>query len=323
MGPDNQNNFPNNSSGNNMPVMGPPQPTPEPQQPVMGVPQPVPDVQPAQPELVKPEPAQPEPAQPELAQFELTKPVQTEPVLPVRSETPQPTPEQPLPTQPGASVENPMTGLKSKKNLIIIGVIAGVVVVALIIAIIVIMNSGKKSSQPLNPEYNNEVTGPDENGDISGGGEEENVELSADAKRIEDYKSIIIAVNSFIAANDGELSRLVQTKDPASLNPAKWVNSTGEGPDGNNYELRAYSFNKWQSEGDLAPVISPTTNGSQVFVVVGATCSGVDANGNFQPAMSNNDKIFAVYGHLEEGVFCMDSVAAADEPAPTNDGFDF
>ncbi len=336
MGPDNQNNFPNsNPLGDNMPamgvgptpesqptpssnqpLMGVPQPMPEPGQPVMGVPQPMPDVQ-QQP--VAPQPMQAEPVQPEstLPQPELMR---------SESESLQPMmPQQPNMPTDGPAFTDKSSVFKSKKNLIIIGAVAGVVVIALIIAVIVIMNSGKKSSQPMNPVYNEEVTEPDENGDINGDDEEENTELSADAKRKNDYDAVVVAVNSFKASNNGEVSKLVQVKDPASLNPAKWINATGEDPSGNSYEISAYSFGKWQSEGDLAPAISKTTNGSQVFIVVGATCSSVDANGNFQPAKSDDINTFAVYGYLENGVFCKDSVGSNsnNSNAVTDGDFDF
>ena len=317
MGPDNQNNFPNsNPLGDNMPVMGAgsapepqpvpgsnqpvmsvPQSTPELEQPIMGVPQPVSDVQ------SQLQPTQSEPMQPESTLSQLNS-MQSEP------ESLQPMmPQQPSMPTGGPTFTDKSSAPKSKRNLIIIGTVAGVVVIALIIAVIVIMNSGKKSSQPATPVYNTEVTEPDENGDINGEGNQEGLS-EADAQRTEDYSAVITAVESFAASNNGEISKLVQTKNPASLNPTKWINETGKDPDGNSYELKAYSFGKWQSEGDLAPAISDTTNGAQAFIIIGANCGGTDANGNPMPVVDTAAGSFAVYGYLENGVFCKDNKPA-------------
>lgn len=313
MGPDNQNNFPNsNPLGDNMPAMGvgptpESQPTPSSNQPLMGVPQPMPDVQqqPVAPQPMQAEPVQPESTlpQPELMQSE---PESLQPMMP----------QQPNMPTDGPAFTDKSSMLKSKKNLIIIGAVAGVVVIALIIAVVVIMNSGKKSSQPATPVYNTEVTEPDENGDINGEGDEGNLS-EADAQRTKDYEAIATAVESFVAANNGEISKLVQTKNPANLNPTKWVSETGEDPDGNKYELRAYSFGKWQSDGNLAPAISDTTNGAQALIIIGANCKGADADGNLMPNADTTAGSFAVYGYLENGVFCKDNTVTVTETTTT------
>ena len=144
-------------------------------------------------------------------------------------------------------------------------------------------------------------------------------------QRRDDYSMLVTAVNSYMASNNGKLKNLIQNNnDPTTLKNSRWVNSTGEDPNGNPYEVKVYTFSKWSQLGDTAKAPSGTitenatntsradgttsTTGSQVFIVIGANCKGTDANGDPQPATDSAVRAFAVYGYLEGGgYFCQDS----------------
>ncbi|MBQ3280480.1 type II secretion system protein [Candidatus Saccharibacteria bacterium] len=141
-------------------------------------------------------------------------------------------------------------------------------------------------------------------------------------QRRDDYSMLVTAVNSYMASNNGKLGNLIKSNQPTRLKNSRWVNSTGEDPNGNPYEVTATTFQLWDSAGSKAPSDSiaedssnstrsdgtTSSTGSQVFVVIKANCSGVDANGDPQPASDTAARAFAVYGYLEGGsVFCQDS----------------
>lgn len=141
-------------------------------------------------------------------------------------------------------------------------------------------------------------------------------------QRRDDYSMLVTAVNSYMASNNGKLGNLIKSNQPTRLKNSRWVNSTGEDPNGNPYEVTATTFQLWDSAGAKAPsdaIAEDSSNstrsdgttsstGSQVFVVIKANCSGVDANGDPQPASDTAARAFAVYGYLEGGsVFCQDS----------------
>ncbi len=141
-------------------------------------------------------------------------------------------------------------------------------------------------------------------------------------QRRDDYSMLVTAVNSYMASNNGKLGNLIKNNQATRLKNSRWVNSTGEDPNGNPYEVTATNFKLWSSAGSKTPTDSiaedktnstrsdgsTSTTGSQVFVVIGANCSGVDANGDPQPSSDTAARAFAVYGYLEGGsVFCQDS----------------
>ena len=137
-------------------------------------------------------------------------------------------------------------------------------------------------------------------------------------QRRDDYSMLVTAVNSYMSSNNGKLSNLIKSADPSTLAASRWINSTGEDPNGNPYEVKAYSVKAWVSAGSPAPSDtiaeteradgSKTTSGSQVFVVIKANCNGTDANGDPMPEEDNAVRSFAVYGYLEGGgYFCQDS----------------
>ena len=152
-------------------------------------------------------------------------------------------------------------------------------------------------------------------------------------QRRDDYSMLVTAVNSYMASNNGKLGNLVKTTNPAKLDASRWVNSTGEDPNGNSYEVMAYGVDNWVNTGSKAPggtvgqgcSIAGKNNktecegasgtwsengsaGSQVFIVIQANCKGSDTNGDPMPAKDTASRAFAVYGYLEGGgYFCQDS----------------
>ena len=155
-------------------------------------------------------------------------------------------------------------------------------------------------------------------------------------QRRDDYSMLVTAINSYMASNNGKLSNILGGSNEKYLVPSRWINSTGNDPNGNAYELIAY--NEW-SDGIKAPgntttvVIGGTCSvgghdtekkcedaggewedvtsnepTSQVFIVIGANCSGVDDNGDPKPAADISKRAFAVWGYLEgDGYFCQAS----------------
>jgi len=142
-------------------------------------------------------------------------------------------------------------------------------------------------------------------------------DLQGNTQRIKDYTSVFIAINAYIANNDGNLNGILKKGDPSILNSAKVVNETGMDPDGNPYETKAYSYATWAAANDGREPLLPstiiteaaradgvvTTTGSQIFVITGADCSGVDKSGNQMPAASDSAISFAIYAYLEGGTY--------------------
>lgn len=169
-------------------------------------------------------------------------------------------------------------------------------------------------------------------------------------QRRDDYSMLVTAVNSYMSSNNGKLTNLIKNNKPTSLNPARWINSTGEDPNGNPYELIVYSGignadAEWEKtdiplakhEDAVAYCSTDTTKteesncppnkegggsgwvnavegspGSQVFVIIHADCSGEpDQNGDPTPGYDTAARSFAVYGYLEGGgFFCQASGSA-------------
>ena len=160
-------------------------------------------------------------------------------------------------------------------------------------------------------------------------------------QRRDDYSMLVTAINNYMASNNGKLSNLIKSGAATSLDPARWINTTGQDPSGNLYELIAYEdvgtggakydIKKMPSgtalkdhgscEGQTAETAAACTskggtwNGlvsggptSQVFIIIKANCQGHDDNGDPQPQSDGAPRSFAVYGYLEGGsVFCQDS----------------
>ena len=128
-------------------------------------------------------------------------------------------------------------------------------------------------------------------------------------QRRDDYSMLVTAVNSYMASNNGKLSNLVTDKNKGSdLNPSRWINSTGEDPNGNQYRIQAWMFQAWAQSVNKPPEVTNDNPGSLVYIIIQANCKGVDGNGDPFPQKDSAARAFAVYGYLEGGsVFCQDS----------------
>jgi prepilin-type N-terminal cleavage/methylation domain-containing protein len=145
-------------------------------------------------------------------------------------------------------------------------------------------------------------------------------------QRRDDYSMLVTAVNSYMSSNNGKIENLVMNgsksggadKRYSKLDPTRWINSTGEDPNGNPYEVWAYTFKEWNSsKPQPKDTIQSTkrydseeytTSGSQVFIIIKGDCKAVDENGDPYPAEDTAIRSFAVYGFLEGGgYFCQDS----------------
>ena len=146
-------------------------------------------------------------------------------------------------------------------------------------------------------------------------------------QRRDDYSMLVTAVNQYMSSNNGKINNLLRkdgnTQDPNTLDAARWVNSTGEDPNGNPYEVKAYSYTKWHE--DTVGVIPTDTitskdgadnvPGSQVFIVIHANCNGTDNNGDPKPDYDSAARSFAVYGFLEGGGYFCQASGNADTNA--------
>ena len=153
-------------------------------------------------------------------------------------------------------------------------------------------------------------------------------------QRRDDYSMLVTAINNYLASNNGKINNLVGTgtETKKTLQPERWVNSSGLDPSGNPYEVIAFKPGAFDFTAVKVPgstleneitingeTYSPkdasgnatSQSASQVFVIIKANCNGADANGDPQPAADPAARSFAIYGYLEGGgYFCQASGAA-------------
>lgn len=174
-------------------------------------------------------------------------------------------------------------------------------------------------------------------------------------QRRDDYSMLVAAINSYISNNNGRLGNLLQKSSAGEtvtdLVPTRWINTSGEDPNGNQYQLVAYhgvdnsgagaAWNRSEQPAGLAtrtfsycldPSKSSTDCGadevkvtanetpvSQVFIIIQANCNGIDNNGDPMPENDRANRSFAVYGYLEGGgYFCQDSGSLGDKTQTNN-----
>lgn len=130
-------------------------------------------------------------------------------------------------------------------------------------------------------------------------------------QRRDDYSMLVTAVNSYMASNNGKLGNLARVKDSSNdLEPSRWINSTGEDPNGNKYRIEAWMIGPWLNQNiKISDQVTNENPGSLVYVLIQANCSGIDeGTGDPYPQKDSAARAFAVYGYLEGGsVFCQDS----------------
>ena len=134
-----------------------------------------------------------------------------------------------------------------------------------------------------------------------------------DTQRRNDYSMLSTAVTSYISNNGGKVGKLTQGSNPnTTLKPEKWINADGTDPNGKVYNLVACSYDKWAAGGCGSGTGSGISSGkvpglvsdaSQVLIITGASCNGVDSQGNSGPAKDTGVRAFIIYGYLESGGF--------------------
>ena len=148
-------------------------------------------------------------------------------------------------------------------------------------------------------------------------------------QRRDDYSMLVTAINSYMSGNNGKLSNLLAGSTSGNgskdLDATRWINTSGEDPSGNPYNLKVFSYSTWsglgkdeqqpgiidyEPKGDDLEKYPDATNASQVFVIIKANCQDIDDNGDAKPSEDKASRAFAVYGYLEGGgYFCQDSGA--------------
>ena len=152
-----------------------------------------------------------------------------------------------------------------------------------------------------------------------------------DTQRRNDYSMLSSAVTSYSSSNGGKIYKLAGadklsaskcTTAPGALsaavpktaiNPATYINKEGTDPNGYRYQLRACTYTGWNALGtSKTPTVSKDASGNvigdQVFVVIGADCTGTE-NGHDAPKKNDSARAFAIYGYVESGnqTYCASS----------------
>ena len=137
-----------------------------------------------------------------------------------------------------------------------------------------------------------------------------------DTQRRNDYSMLSSAISSYSTNNNGKLVKILGSSATATGTysvtlPAKqYINKDGEDPDGKPYVLTAVSCGA--SSGNCKNKITGTPAAQNVYVVIGADCTGTASNGKGNiafPKYNNSSRAFAIYGYLESGngTYCKDS----------------
>ena len=126
-----------------------------------------------------------------------------------------------------------------------------------------------------------------------------------DTQRRQDYSALSSAITSYVTNNNGNLPKV-----SATLDPAKYINSTSNDPNGLKYNLvvaEAPSGTGDATYKNLA-IITDNQTASAVYVVRKAEY-GTNDNGDPYPKYVNSTRAFAIFGNLEpgNGTYCQAS----------------
>lgn len=141
-----------------------------------------------------------------------------------------------------------------------------------------------------------------------------------DTQRRDDYGMLSAAVTSYSASNGGKLTNLTATTGCKKLNASKYINESGEDPDGVRYNLQGCTFAEFaKTASNFKPTSAGpkgtttvdtatgtvTAGGTQIFIVVGADCSsnvgGTTTYDYNVPTTNASKRAFAIFGYLESG----------------------
>lgn len=118
-----------------------------------------------------------------------------------------------------------------------------------------------------------------------------------DTQRRQDYSALSSAITSYVTNNNGKLPKV-----GATLAGNKYINSTGNDPNGLPYNL-VVAEAKTEANNPVyknLATIPDNKTASTVYVVVKAEC-GEKSNGDAFPVPVNSSRAFAIYGNLESG----------------------
>ena len=128
-------------------------------------------------------------------------------------------------------------------------------------------------------------------------------------QRRDDYSMLSTAVTNYMSNNGGRLTQIYGSNDASgnTLDAKRWINENGTDPNGNDYVLKAYSFDSVKDN-------IPTPGESEVFIFVGANCNDTDDNGDAKPQADKANNAFAIYGFMEGGTYyCQASGSVGDK----------
>ncbi|MBQ8996489.1 type II secretion system protein [Candidatus Saccharibacteria bacterium] len=116
-----------------------------------------------------------------------------------------------------------------------------------------------------------------------------------DTQRRNDYSALSANITQYITNNNGSLPAT-----GATLAANKYINETGEDPDGNTYILEVVECTTSGCTANFDTSKNIREDGTQVFLVRHGGCNG----GALEYVKSN--RAFAIYGQLEtgEGSYC-------------------
>jgi len=125
-----------------------------------------------------------------------------------------------------------------------------------------------------------------------------------DTQRRNDYSQLAANMSSYMTNNGGNLPA-----NGADLDPAQYINATGEDPYGNEYDIvvascTAHVANAICTGGTAINAAATDAAGSTVYIMKNATCDGVAADGSSIPDYNTSSRKFAIYGQLESGSYC-------------------
>ncbi|MBQ7802556.1 type II secretion system protein [Candidatus Saccharibacteria bacterium] len=120
-----------------------------------------------------------------------------------------------------------------------------------------------------------------------------------DTQRRNDYSALSANMTQYLTNNNGKLPNL------GNLDPSKYINSTGEDPEGYYYALQVKecTSSACPTETEVGASVAAeaygsvttTTDSHYVFIVKNASCDGGS------PVYNTSKRAFAIYGYLETG----------------------
>ncbi len=138
-----------------------------------------------------------------------------------------------------------------------------------------------------------------------------------DTQRRNDYSALSTSITNYMTNNNGRFPGVCATTQATSpdgrtgicKDTTKYINNSdndgnklAEDPSGNDYILTVVN----NLANASITTAATTDQGSKVYVIQGADCSGTGDLGS-APAAKSGSRNFAIYGQLESGTYCLAS----------------